>query len=106
MMPDNRSGASVRVESPARDYIRTRGSNLYIWADGGGLIHRSLEQPSFAQSEDWVTLDVDDVACHIGSSAAAATEWHVRLLRFPWRRLDVMSNMGGAGQIESGTTTL
>ena len=105
MMPDNRLGASIRVESSARDYVRKRGRNLYIWADTGGLIRRSLEQPP-SVSDDWTTLNVDGVSCHIGRSAAPATEWYVRLLRFPWQRLDVMSNMGGTGQIQSGTTTL
>jgi hypothetical protein len=84
---------SIEIAPEAARFVKAKGGRLYVWVDPTAQVRWATYLPRIARLEEWNLVSAQGVEVAVGRSASAASWWRVRLRHFPWRRLDVASDV-------------
>jgi hypothetical protein len=85
--------ASPQIEmSPAAvAALRARGGNLYVWAEGAGLLRARAKNPP-RESISYDTFSSDGCSIHVDQGIEPATRWLIKWTRLPWPHFQAFYN--------------
>ncbi len=89
---DDSVAVTLDVSPDAAQFIRQRGGRLFIWVDHAGLLHKSFQAPE-NQRNEWTESLAHGIHVSVAASAGEAHFWRVAFRRFPWKQLNVTSDM-------------
>ena len=84
--------ASPQIEmSPAAvSALHARGGNLYLWAEGAGLLRARANPPRESISYD--TFSSNGCSIHVDQGIEPASRWLIKWTRLPWPHFQVFYN--------------
>jgi hypothetical protein len=90
--PEVEVEASPQIEMTlaAVSALRARGGNLYLWAEGAGLLRAKANPPRKSISYD--TFSSNGCSIHVDQGIEPASRWLIKRTRLPWPHFQAFYN--------------
>jgi hypothetical protein len=90
--PEVEVDASPQIEMTlaAVSALRARGGNLYLWAEGSGLLHARANPPR--KSISYETFSSNGCSIHVDQGIEPASPWLIKWTRLPWPHFQAFYN--------------